>query len=624
MLVSYTLVLSILRSYLYEVSSHPLLSLALCAETHRKSGDLEEAKALHQEALEYREEAVKEHSCTVLELATSYNQLGCTMSQLGDYDSAYSLHKKALSARAELLDFSSALVSESLNYCADALQALGKGRQGIPLGMHAVKIRHHIFGPHHPAYAHALSVLASCFHSVGRSADALSLLTECLDICEKAFSSNHANLIPNLLLYGKVLIAMGECDKAKEVYTRALNIHQANFNEDQNRVQLIKLQEAIEELYSSETTAKVSIEMPIPSFDPDSSKIHVIACVDIGTRASDDLMLAVAASLQEMGTIKLMSVIAVSPPQVTRSKIARGALDSLMLSGVPVAYSGVVSNSSSIGGRSAASYNDDYGKSSAYVNSTGIDLLTRTLLQAPSKSLVILCTACLGDVSEVINTHRELFVDKVRQVVILGSVKPVKRKCFIEPEEGKSKEDTAATYNVYQTCQELGIQTLSLSKDISQGFPFPSSLIDDLTSSNHLVSSRVQHSEEITVNGIWELIKQYQKESKSYRLPPSKSLDMKSFYKYALGGKNPSTDQPTIWPLIKSINLELVLGLLSCIPTYQDTHFRWDNHEVKGVQHKICRHANSAAGIIKPEALSNEIHMLIGFSFRTSLLNTSC
>ena len=78
----------------------------MCAETHRKSGDLEEAKALHREALEYREEAVKEHSCTVLELATSYNQLGCTMSQLGDYDSAYSLHKKALSARAEHLDLS--------------------------------------------------------------------------------------------------------------------------------------------------------------------------------------------------------------------------------------------------------------------------------------------------------------------------------------------------------------------------------------------------------------------------------------------------------------------------------------------------------------------------------------
>lgn len=618
-----------MRSCLYDVSSHPFPSLASCAETHRKSGDLEEARTLHREALEYREEAVKEHSCTVLELATSYNQLGCTMSQLGDYDSAYSLHKKALSARAELLDFNSALVSESLNYCADALQALGKGRQGIPLGMHAVKIRHHIFGPHHPAYAHALSVLASCYHSIRRSADALSLLTECLDICEKAFSSNHANLIPNLLLYGKVLIAMGDCDKAKEVYTRALDIHQSNFNEDQNRIQLIKLQDAIEELYSnSEMTTsptKMSIEMPIPSFEPDSSKTHVIACVDIGTRASDELMLSVAASLEEMGSIKLMSVIAVSPPQVTRSNIARGALDSLMLSGVPVAYSGVVSTPSSIGGRSTAgsSYNDDYGKPSAYVNSTGIDLLTRALLQAPSKSLVILCTACLGDVSEVINTHRELFVDKVKQVVILGSVKPVKRKCFIEPEEGKSKEDSAATYNVYQTCQELGIPTLSLCKDISQGFPFSSSLIDDLTTSNHMVSIRVQHASECHANGIWELIKQYQKESKSYRLPSSKSLD-KAFYKYALGGKNPSTDQSTIWPMIKSINLELVLGLLSCIPAYQDSHFRWDSHEVKGVQQKICRHANSAAGIIKPEALSNEIHMLIGFSFRTSLLITSC
>ena len=141
--------------------------VAQCAEIHRKSGDLEQAKTLHTEALGYRETAVEDNSCTVLELAISYTQLGCTLSGLGEYARAYGLHKKALTARVEHLDFYHSLVSESLNYCADALQTLGKGRKGIPLGMHAVAIRHFVFGPYHPAYAHALSVLASCYHSVG-------------------------------------------------------------------------------------------------------------------------------------------------------------------------------------------------------------------------------------------------------------------------------------------------------------------------------------------------------------------------------------------------------------------------------------------------------------------------
>merc|ERR1739845_328818 len=121
--------------------------------------------------------------------------------------------------------------------------------------------------------------------------------------------------------------------------------------------------------------------------------------------------------------------------------------------------------------------------------------------------------------------------------------------------------------------------------------------------------------------GIWESIK-HKQETKNYRTKACQ--DMKSFYKYTLGGEHPSTCQQNIWPSIKSINLELVLGLLSCIPMYQDAHFRWETHYVKGVGHKVCRHCSASAGIIKSEALCDEVHMMIGYAFRSSLLNTSC
>lgn len=156
--------------------------VATYAEILRKGGNLAKAETLHSEALGYRSLAVELGTCTILELAMSFTQLGCTLSGLGDFSKAYNLHKKALAARVEHLDFHHSLVSESLNYCADALQALERGKEGIPLGMHAVQIRQHVFGPRHPAYAHALSVLASCYHSTGRSFDALELLEECLEM----------------------------------------------------------------------------------------------------------------------------------------------------------------------------------------------------------------------------------------------------------------------------------------------------------------------------------------------------------------------------------------------------------------------------------------------------------
>jgi tetratricopeptide (TPR) repeat protein len=85
--------------------------------------------------------AVEDKSGTILELAVSFTQLGCTHFALRAYEKAIHYHKKALSVRVEHLDFYTALVSESLNYCAESLQALGSGKEALPLAMHATRIR---------------------------------------------------------------------------------------------------------------------------------------------------------------------------------------------------------------------------------------------------------------------------------------------------------------------------------------------------------------------------------------------------------------------------------------------------------------------------------------------------
>jgi tetratricopeptide (TPR) repeat protein len=85
--------------------------------------------------------AVEAKSGTVLELAVSFTQLGCTLFALQEYEKASNYHKKALSARVMNLNFCHSLVSESLNYCAESLSALGRGNEALPLASHAVKIR---------------------------------------------------------------------------------------------------------------------------------------------------------------------------------------------------------------------------------------------------------------------------------------------------------------------------------------------------------------------------------------------------------------------------------------------------------------------------------------------------
>eukprot|EP00804_Cyclotella_cryptica_P020226 CCRYP_010919-RA/>CCRYP_010919-RA protein AED:0.03 eAED:0.03 QI:456/1/1/1/1/1/5/369/1533 len=567
-------------------------------EILRKSGELKRAQSLHEEALKYRELALEDKSGTVLELSISHTQLGCTHSGLQEHEEASHYHKKALSARVSHLDFYHSLVSESLNYCADSLQALGRGKEAIPLAIHAVKIRKQLFGTSHPAYAHALSVLASSYYSIGRPLDTRYLLEECLDICDKVLSSNHSNLIPNLMLYGKVLRASGDMINATSVYKRALFIHNINFRADQNKIQLDELNRCIRELECGFTSCpKTSLEMPIPCIESDPGKAHIILCTNFGHRPCDAYAFSLASSLQQMGSVNLVTVVAVGQPQHECAQLARLSLDSLLLSDVPVAFSRVVSAI----GKSRGTL-----QTSPYISSDGVEIITRVLVQAPSKkSLTIMCDYCLGDIAEVMEKHAILFAEKVKEVVIIGSVQPLRRRSNIEPEVSGNAEYDMFTSKVYAGCQQLNIQTVSMCKDVAKGFPFPSSYVDDLTQTNHMIGSEVQRKEKAQANLLWE---QGTKDSR----------------RYIFGHDKPQDGKCNAWPLVKSVNIELSLGLLCCIPMYRDAHFRWESHQVNGVNHKVCRHRNAKAGIIKSQNLSDEILNLVGFSLRAALLNTSC
>ncbi|KAL7502416.1 hypothetical protein ACHAXN_000382 [Cyclotella atomus] len=177
------------------------------AEALQKSGDLAGAETYHREALKTQTRAIEEDLCTDPELAISYTQLGCTLSEMEDFEESHKLHTLALKLWYKHLDIYHGLVSESLSYCAESLY---RGVDAIPLAFHSVQTRRGVFGESHPAFAHAMSVLASCYHAVRRHTDARCSIEKCLQICKTAFHDNNANLVPNLIIYGDVLPCMGE------------------------------------------------------------------------------------------------------------------------------------------------------------------------------------------------------------------------------------------------------------------------------------------------------------------------------------------------------------------------------------------------------------------------------
>lgn len=661
------------------------------AEILRKSGELKRAEELHLEALELRQSSAAAKAdgeaeggnSTELELAVSYTQLGCTVSALGRPKEAQEYHNRALASRLSHLGLTHALVSESLNYCAEALHKLGRSREGVALGAHAVRIRRKAFGPGHPAYAHALSVLASCYHGVGRSCDAQALLEECIGVCERAFSADHANMIPNLMAYGEVLRSLNKNGRAKGIYERAASIHRKNFKNGQRANQLEKCESNIAELdglmsvklslsssgqedetVGSRDDATVDsastcrslpcrrggVRVPIPDVDSDagSTGTPILVLTDIGENPQDEYLLVLLAALKQVNLLHPLGVVANLEPQRQRASLARGVLDALGLPDVPVGTGSPCCCSDEEEMGKASIYDTDYARSCSCNAESGVALMVRALTSSQDGSVQLLCAASLTDVSTLIKNHEELFVKKVKEVTIMGSLKPLDSFNFVSPvEEFGHKRDMRAAEHVYEKCQELGIPTLTLGQAIAGGCPFSSSIIEDLSKTEHMVSTSIRKNCETSMNSLWKeanimppdisspkvserrgnrkrgerginaLWKNMPFSDKNEEQQPLRR-DRKWFCQKFFGAEDsPHDARSPIWSSVEKMEVCNSLALLSCVATYRDTRFQWETKHVDGTPHRLA----GESGIVCSDALPQELSMLLQLAFQSAMQN---
>jgi len=654
------------------------------AEILRKAGELKQAEELHLEALELRQSSavkgdgkVEDGNSTELELAVSYTQLGCTVSGLGRPKETQEYHNRALAARLGHLGLTHALVSESLNYCAEALHKLGRSREGVALGVHAVRIRRKAFGRGHPAYAHALSVLASCYHGVGRSCDAQVLLEECIGVCEKAFSADHANMIPNLMAYGDVLRALNKNVKAKGIFERAASIHRKNFKNGQRTNQLEKCETNIAELTkilstSTEIEEEISYRddetvvtafsprtqflgqtggvcVPIPAVDASVSGTGspIIVLTDIGEHPQDEYLLVLLASLRQVNLLNPLAVVASLRPQRMRASLTRGILDALGLPDIPVGTGSSCRCADKDGSNKPSVYNTEYSRPCSCTSESGVDLMARALESSQDGSVQLLCATSLTDVSTLIKDHEELFVKKVKEITVMGSLKPLGTSRRIFPDEGFGrKRDMQAAEHVYNKCQELRIPTLTVAEAISNGCPFSSAMVEDLSKTEHMVSTGIRANCEASMNSLWKkanalapversepVEKRHEKginalwknlsfnERKEKEDQPARR-DRKWFCKHYFGAEDVPYDVRTsIWGSVSRMEMCAPLALLTCVDTYRDTRFQWETKQVKGTPHRITGASKTESGIVCSDALPLELSTLLQLAFQSSIEN---
>lgn len=601
-------------------------NIAGYAETLRKSGDLPQAERHHREALEIRTRAVEEKSCTELELAVSYTQLGCTLAAMRQYEEAYEQHHNALGLRYRYLDFSHGLVSESLNYCAESLCALNRGGEGIPLALHAVEIRKLIFGTSHPAYAHALSVLASCYHAVGRYFDACDCLEKCLEICEVAFQKNHANIIPNLMNYGNVLRSTGDLVKARTVYQRAITIHQLNFKKGQQARQLEKckaevddLTKKIEKLESSFNGSFASASSEQKNLDPadvESQGTPVVVFTDIGRDVDDELALVLLSALKRKHILNPIAVITTLSPQQERAHLARGSLDAMGMPDVPV---GIGSCGGVADGVELDMYGADYSRASPCIFDCGMDLVYRALQSVPPKSAVMLCIASLSDAAAFMKEHEDLFLAKVKEVVVMGGVVSTESGDTLVPDSAYNNNcDLSSARYVYKRCQELKIPTATLSRWAAYGCPIPPKLLDEIAKTEHMVATNIRSVSKLSIDQLWNKVILHPTDPRREKLP--NRCDVSWFCRTFMSKGEISKDwNASVWTLVKKLNMYDPLAVLLCVPAYRSTHFDGKIKIVNGVSHIVVGTSERDTGIKNRVSLYTEYSLLFLYAFQESL-----
>ena len=604
------------------------------AEILRKSGDLPSAEALHREALDIRNLAAEEGSGTELELAISFTQLGCTLFGLKRFSEAYSKHRMALFSRFKYLDFSHGLVSESLNYCAESLCSLDRGCEGIPLAMHAVKIRKIVFGTSHPAYAHALSVLASCYYASGRSCDARDFFHECIDICESAFPKNHANMIPNLMNYGKVLRSTGDLRKARDVFERAITIHQINFKEGQRAAELEKCTQEVSEInveIATETDQCKATEKKSPAelaianspqcMDIFSKGSPIIVVTDVGRDVDDEYCLVLLSALKRMHLLNPIAIISTLAPQEKRAHLARGVLDSLGMPGVPV---GVGSSGGVAEGVELEVYSADYARPCSCVVKDGVQLMVEGLRASPDKSVQLLIIAALTDVATVMQDYEELFLQKVKELVVMGGLKPLDDASeFVEPDTAYNNNcDMKAASYVYRRCQELRIPTLTISRYAAYGCPIAVSVLDSLCETEHMVAHNIKGVSVNSINSLWKKVNYPEDDPRREKLPAR--CDRTWFCRTFFGTDDTDKNaEESIWGLLENLNMYDPLALMACVPAYREANFLWDTKYVNGTPHRIAGVSQAQNGIVDASSMSDEMAALFTLGFRNSMQGIS-
>ncbi|KAL7435741.1 hypothetical protein ACHAXM_004820 [Skeletonema potamos] len=263
-------------------------------------------------------------------------------------------------------------------------------------------------------------------------------------------------------------------------------------------------------------------------------------------------------------------------------------------------------------------YKSIHSRSSESIDECGITLACNVLRKAHSNSVQILCLASLSDLAVLLKEHEELFISKVKEVVVMGGLLPIDIGDRLLPDTAYNNNcDMEAARFVYQSCQELSVPTVTLSRWTAYGCPVRPELLDELAKTKHMVATNIRKKSKESIDQLWKKVVLPPDDPEREKLPSR--CDAKWFYQTFIGKEVPSEMPTSVWDEVEKLNMYDPLAVLICVSSYRSSHFRCKEKFVNGVSHLVVGVCEEENGIRNRSALFHEYSTLFLYAMQASL-----
>jgi Inosine-uridine nucleoside N-ribohydrolase len=335
----------------------------------------------------------------------------------------------------------------------------------------------------------------------------------------------------------------------------------------------------------SSTALATKLPVIVPMFK------NLLVVMDPGRDQDDEDVLVFLNRLIRLEILNMMGVVANLAPSAQRARLAKGTLNQLGQSTIPVGI-----------GTSCNQPEDDgleYQFAVSYLAETteltdGKELILKTLREAKPKSIVLLLISGLTDAAAVLREYQNLFATTVRRVAIMGGV-VVKDEQPVLDASGRLQADMSAQNNafdkeaaafLYQQLQELGIPTTTVSRHAAVASKVSRSVYDEMAATGHPIGIRLLEAQKKAIEELWQRACLPDGDAKRMGLPGR--CDKTWFVNTFCGGEGADRkSEDSIWDLIKTFNLYDPATLVATIPNLREHFFAPFVCEVHGVEHMV-------------------------------------